>query len=57
MCKKYHVRPVEYGHWVDSKLCSEKEPWLSTQESYEMLVRDIKLANDWDSPAGGRNWE
>jgi sugar phosphate isomerase/epimerase len=45
MCAKYHVKPVEYGHWVDSKLRSEKEPWLSTRESYEMLVRDIKLAN------------
>jgi sugar phosphate isomerase/epimerase len=45
MCKKYHIKPVEYGHWVDSKLCSEKEPWLSTKQSYEMLVRDIKLAN------------
>jgi hypothetical protein len=45
MCKKYHIKPVEYGHWVDSKLYSEKEPWLSTKESYEMLVRDIKLAN------------
>ena len=36
---------MEYGHWVDSKLRSEKAPWLSTKESYEMLVRDIKLAN------------
>jgi hypothetical protein len=45
MCRKYHVRPVEYGHWVDSKLHSEKEPWLGTTESYEMLVRDIRLAN------------
>ncbi len=45
MCKKYHIKPVEYGHWIDSKLYSEKEPWLSTKESYEMLVRDIKLAN------------
>jgi sugar phosphate isomerase/epimerase len=45
MCKQHRVRPVEYGHWVDSKLRSEKEPWLSTRESYEMLVRDLKLAN------------
>ena len=45
MCAKYHVKPVEYGHWVDSKLHSEKEPWLSTTESYEMLVRDIRLAS------------
>ena len=45
MCKKYHIVPVEYGHWVDSKLHSEKPPWLSTKESFETLVRDIKLAN------------
>jgi sugar phosphate isomerase/epimerase len=45
LCRKYHVRPVEYGHWVDSKLRSERQPWLSTRESYAMLVRDIKLAN------------
>jgi sugar phosphate isomerase/epimerase len=45
MCAKYHVKPVEYGHWVDSKLYSEKQPWLDTRQSYEMLVRDIKLAN------------
>ena len=45
MCRKYHVRPVEYGHWVDSKLHSEKPPFLNTKESYELLVRDIKLAN------------
>jgi sugar phosphate isomerase/epimerase len=45
MCARYRVKPVEYGHWVDSKLYSEKQPWLSTKESYDMLVRDIKLAN------------
>ena len=45
MCKKHHLKPVEYGHWVESKLYSEKPPWLSAKESYEMLVRDIKLAN------------
>jgi sugar phosphate isomerase/epimerase len=45
MCAKYHVKPVEYGHWVDSKLYSERQPWLDTKSSYDMLVRDIKLAN------------
>ncbi len=45
LCKRHHLKPVEYGHWVDSKLRSEKEPWLSTRESYEVLVRDIRLAN------------
>lgn len=39
---KYEIVPVEYGHWVDSRLYEGRE--LTTQESYEMLVRDIKLA-------------
>lgn len=45
LCRKYHIKPVEYGHWVDSKLRSEKAPWLSTKESFEMLARDIRLAS------------
>lgn len=45
MCAKYNLIPVELGHWVDSKLYSESEPWLSTKESYEQLAQDIKLAN------------
>ncbi len=48
LCAKYHLKPVEYGHWVDSKLWAEgpQPPWpLSTKESYDMLVLDIKLAN------------
>ena len=45
MCKKYHLKPVEYGHWVDSKLYNESGPYLSTKESFDMLVRDIKLGN------------
>jgi sugar phosphate isomerase/epimerase len=45
LCAKYRLKPVEYGHWVDSKLRSEKAPWLSTKESYEMLVRDIRLGS------------
>jgi sugar phosphate isomerase/epimerase len=45
LCARHRLKPVEYGHWVDSKLRSEKAPWLSTKESYEMLVRDIRLGN------------
>jgi sugar phosphate isomerase/epimerase len=45
MCAKYHIKPVELGHWIDSKLYSEFSPWLSTKESYEQCIRDIKLAN------------
>lgn len=43
LIEKYDIVPVEYGHWVDSRLYEGRE--LSTQESYDMLVRDIKLAN------------
>ena len=43
MCAKYNIVPVEYGHWVDSRRHIGRE--LTTQESYDMLVRDIKLAN------------
>jgi len=43
LLEKYEIVPVEYGHWVDSRLYPGRE--LSTQESYDSLVRDIKLAN------------
>ena len=43
LLEKYKIKPVEYGHWVDSRLYQGRE--LSTQESYDMLIRDIKLAN------------
>jgi len=35
--------PAEYGHWIDSR----RQPGrtLTTQESYDTLVRDLKLAN------------
>lgn len=45
MCAKYHLKPVEYGHWIDSKLYNEAGPYLSAKESYEQLVQDIRLAN------------
>lgn len=43
LLEKYQIRPVEYGHWVDSRMYKGRE--LTTQESYNMLLRDIKLAN------------
>jgi len=46
MLEKYDILPVEYGHWVDSKLYAESpEGSLSTKESVEMLATDIKLAS------------
>lgn len=43
LIKKYNIVPVEYGHWVDSRLYRGRE--LTTKESYDMLVRDFKIAN------------
>ena len=40
---KYEIVPVEYGHWIDSRVLGSRE--LTTEESYAMLVRDIRLAN------------
>lgn len=39
---KYDIVPVEYGNWIDSHILGSRE--LTTQESYEMLARDIHLA-------------
>jgi sugar phosphate isomerase/epimerase len=43
LIEKYNIVPVEYGHWVDSRLYEGRE--LTTEESYDMLVQDFKLAN------------
>jgi len=43
MCEKYNIQPAEYGHWVDSRLIKGHE--LTSEESLNMLVRDIKLAH------------
>jgi len=40
---KYDIVPGEYGHWIDSRRNPGRE--LTSKESYDMLVRDIKLAN------------
>ena len=43
MLDRYDILPVEYGHWVDSRRIPGHQ--LSTKESYESLVTDLKLAN------------
>ncbi len=43
LCDKYEIVPAEYGHWVDSLLFKGRT--LSTEESLQMLERDIKLAH------------
>ncbi len=40
---KYELVPVEYGHWIDSHVIRRRE--LSTEESIEMLSRDLRLAH------------
>jgi sugar phosphate isomerase/epimerase len=42
MMETYNITPVEYGHWIDSRRHIGRE--LTTQESYDMVVRDIRLA-------------
>ncbi len=43
LLKKYEIVPVEYGHWIDSRLYAGRE--LTTEESVELLKRDMYLAN------------
>lgn len=43
LIKEYDIVPVEYGHWVDSRLYMGRE--LTSEESLVMLERDFKLAN------------
>ena len=40
---KYELVPVEYGHWIDSHVIRGRE--LTTEESIEMLCRDLRLAH------------
>lgn len=43
LCNDYGIVPGEFGHWVDSRLYKGRE--LTTKESVEMLIPDMKLAN------------
>ncbi len=43
MIARYNIVPVEYGHWVESRLYKGRE--LDDDESLKMLVHDIKLAS------------
>lgn len=43
MLNKYNLVPAEYGHWVDSRRQPGRN--LSSKESFDMIVRDIKLAH------------
>lgn len=43
LCDKYDIVPVEYGNWIDSHVLGHRD--LTTEESYQMLARDIRLAH------------
>ena len=43
LCDKYEIIPVEYGHWIDCRVLQDRV--LSTEESVEMLERDLRLAH------------
>jgi len=43
LCDKYQVVPVEYGNWIDSHVLRHRD--LTSEEAYEMLARDIRLAH------------
>lgn len=43
LCDKYEIIPVEYGNWIDSHVLGDRD--LTTEESCEMLERDIRLAH------------
>lgn len=43
LLEKYEIVPIEYGHWVDSRLFAGRE--LNSEESLQMLTTDIKLAS------------
>ena len=43
LCDKYEIVPVEYGNWIDSHILGARD--LTTEESVEMLSRDIRLAH------------
>jgi sugar phosphate isomerase/epimerase len=40
---KYEIVPVEYGHWIDSRLYAGRD--LTNEEALQELLRDFKIAN------------
>ena len=43
MIEKYDIVPVEYGHWVESRMFRDRD--YTTDEALAMLIHDIKLAS------------
>ena len=43
LTEKYDIVPVEYGHWVESRMYRDRD--YTSEEALEMLIHDIKLAS------------
>lgn len=43
LLERYEIVPVEYGHWIDSRLYRGRA--LTLKESCERLIQDIKIAH------------
>ncbi|MER0123238.1 sugar phosphate isomerase/epimerase family protein [Streptococcus sp. ZJ93] len=43
LCKQYQIEPVEYGHWIDTRLYKNRD--ISMEEAREMLINDFKIAH------------
>lgn len=43
LTERYNIVPVEYGHWVESRLFPDRDG--TVEEQAEMLIHDIKLAH------------
>ena len=43
LLEKYQLVPVEYGHWVDSRVLQDR--YLTTEEAADFLERDLRLAH------------
>ncbi len=43
LCETYGVEPVEYGHWVDTRLYKDRT--ISMEEAKHKLLNDIKIAH------------
>ncbi|MBR6425375.1 MAG: TIM barrel protein [Oscillospiraceae bacterium] len=43
LCDLYEIVPVEYGHWIDTRLYRDRD--LTVGECYQQLVTDFKIAN------------
>jgi hypothetical protein len=42
MMDKYKLKPIEFGHWVDSKMYNGRI--MTSQESFDQLAGDLRLA-------------